>query len=104
MKKEPFLIIIFCIISCCLICGCQEPVNLIEQAINDEGAVITKGDGTVYIHNITYSADASVAGDYIVAENITVRNGAKLTLAPTADVTILAPFSIEANCAFEIHY
>ncbi|MBV8040210.1 hypothetical protein HF895_12050 [Bacteroides sp. AN502] len=62
---------------------------------------VTRAGETIF-QNQTITTDRTVTGTDIIATNITVKNGASLTLDGSNSVTINQPFTVDAGCELTI--
>ena len=82
--------------------------DLIEQAFIDYGItpnVNKPGSGITYdtfFSNRAVTSSVSVMGNDILVQNVTVSNGATLTITGTNSVTLDKPFNLEKGCTLEI--
>ena len=82
--------------------------DLIEQAFADYGIkpnVNKPGSGITYdtfFSNRSVTSSVSVTGNDILVQNVTVSNGATLTVTGTNSVTLDKPFNLEKGCTLEI--
>ena len=79
--------------------GCADDDYIMQEVPPQE--VMTRAGETIF-QNQTVTTNRTVTGTDIVSTNITVRNGALLTLKGTNSVTINQPFTLEAGCQLTI--
>lgn len=74
-----------------------------DEIIPTEGNdVLTRAISQTIFSNQTVTSDKIVTGTDILSENVTVSNGAKLTLKASQNITINKPYTIEKGCQLEI--
>ena len=54
------------------------------------------------VNDVVYSSSDEITGDRVFIQNVTVSNGASLTINAEVSVTILAPFVIESGSSLLI--
>lgn len=98
MKKKRLIYGVLLMLLCFCTISCTED-ELMDEPLT-RGS-ITKASETVF-QNQTVSSDRTVTGENVVATNITVTNGALLTLKGSSTVTINYPFTLNAGCELTI--
>lgn len=99
MKKYHILCCIGFFLSVVIV-GCS------DSTIVSDGSIKTveprSARGVIVFSNQTVSSDEFVAGTEILSENITVTNGAKLTLQGKQSVVINPPFTLDGGSEIDI--
>ena len=107
IKVSPILLL-----SCITLLSCvDDSMQIYEEsaAIADEATkslnadssrsinVGTDNNGNLTLYNCNITSDATISGDNIFVENVSVSNGAILQLDAGTSITINKPFTIESG-------
>lgn len=68
----------------------------------DAYAALNSESDIVYFTNQNVTSDVTVRGNKVETQNITVSNGAKLTIIAPQGVKSLQPLRINSGCKFEL--
>lgn len=85
------------------LCACSnETLEPIAEYSEASGGVVTRSV-EVSITDMTFSSSATYSGTDVSIQNVTVSNGATLTVNGSNSITIMSPFTVESGSSLVLN-